>query len=106
MARSSCIDQVEDVRCRDAACGICINLLKVFQRTIAKIGFEEDQTTHTDPISLYHNSTKKTFFEKIASKSKPLLLISIAYKADKIFVRSILFWQFSESCFNLNWLPL
>ncbi len=62
-------------------------LLKVFQRTIAKMASREDQTTHTVIQYPYTITQQKDFvLEKISFKKQVPFTDFIAYKADKIFV--------------------
>lgn len=62
-------------------------LLKVFQRTIAKLASREDQTTHTVIQYPYTITQQKDFvLEKISFKKQVPFTDFIAYKADKIFV--------------------
>jgi segregation and condensation protein A len=62
-------------------------LLKVFQRTMAKLASREDQTTHTVIQYPYTITQQKDFvLEKISFKKQVPFTDFIAYKADKIFV--------------------
>ena len=62
-------------------------LLKVFQRTMAKMASREDQTTHTVIQYPYTITQQKDFvLEKISFKKQVPFTDFIAYKADKIFV--------------------
>ncbi|MFT4859006.1 MAG: segregation and condensation protein A [Algoriphagus sp.] len=62
-------------------------LLKVFQRTIAKMALREDHTTHTVIQYPYTITQQKDFvLEKISFKKQVPFTDFIAYKADKIFV--------------------
>jgi len=62
-------------------------LLKVFQRTLAKLASREDHTTHTVIQYPYTITQQKDFvLEKISFKKQVPFSDFIAYKADKIFV--------------------
>lgn len=62
-------------------------LLRVFQRTMAKMASREDQITHTVIQYPYTITQQKDFvLEKISFKKQVPFTDFIAYKADKIFV--------------------
>ena len=62
-------------------------LLKVFQRTLAKLASREDHTTHTVIQYPYTITQQKDFvLEKISFKKQVPFSDFLAYKADKIFV--------------------